>query len=105
MKHSEKMAPAAAVLAALSTLACCLPLGIAGAIGAAGLGFISGPLRPWMIGLSIVLLGVGAWQMYYRPSCERRSRTSLVILCSAAVIVGALVLFPQAIAGLIADLL
>jgi hypothetical protein len=59
MKHSEKIAPAAAVISALSTLACCLPLGVAAAAGAAGLGILVEPLRPWLIGLSIALLGVG----------------------------------------------
>ena len=50
MKHSEKIAPAAAVISAFSTLTCCLPLGIAAAAGAAGLGVLVEPLRPWLIG-------------------------------------------------------
>jgi hypothetical protein len=59
MKRSEKIAPAAAVISALSTLACCFPLGIAAAAGATGLGVLVEPLQPWLIGLSIALLGLG----------------------------------------------
>jgi hypothetical protein len=46
MKHSEKIAPLAAVIGALSTLVCCLPLGIAGAAGAAGFGRRAGAPPP-----------------------------------------------------------
>ena len=35
MKHGEKVAPIAALISALSCLACCLPFGIAAAAGAA----------------------------------------------------------------------
>jgi hypothetical protein len=40
MKHSEKITPEAAAISALSTMACCLPSGIAAAAGAAGLGAV-----------------------------------------------------------------
>lgn len=77
MKHSEKIASAAAVISALSTLACCLPLGIAAAAGVAGLGVPVEPLRPWLIGLSIALLGVGFTRLYRsRGTCQRRSRAA-----------------------------
>ena len=32
MRVTEKLTPVAAVISALATLACCLPLGIAGAV-------------------------------------------------------------------------
>jgi hypothetical protein len=106
MKHSEKIAPAAAVISALSTFACCLPVGIAAAAGAAGLGVIMEPLRPWLIGLSIALLGVGFGQLYRsRGTCQRRSRASVAVFWFSAIVVLAALVFPQALAGALADLL
>jgi hypothetical protein len=106
MKRSEKIAPAAAVISALSTLACCLPLGIAAAAGAAGLGVLVEPLRPWLIGLSIALLGVGFTQLYRsRGTCQRRSRASVAVFWFSAIVVLTTLVFPQALAGVLADLL
>ena len=50
MKHSEKITPVAAAVSALSTMACCLPSGIAAAAGAAGLGVVLEPFRSWLMG-------------------------------------------------------
>ena len=33
MRVTEKLTPVAAAMSALATLACCLPLGVAGAVG------------------------------------------------------------------------
>src|ERR1035441_295613 len=46
VKHGEKLAPVAAVVSAISCMACCLPLGIAAAAGTAGLGLVLEPVRP-----------------------------------------------------------
>jgi len=106
MKHSDKIAPAAAVISALSTLAYCFPLGIAAATGAAGLGVLVEPLRPWLIGLSIALLGVGFTQLYRsRGTCQPRSRASVAVFWFSAIVVLATLVFPQALAGVLADLL
>jgi hypothetical protein len=105
MKHSEKIAPMAAVISALSAIACCLPLGIAVAAGAAGLGVLVEPLRPWLIGSSIGLLGVGFVQLYRsRASCQRRSRASVAVFWFSAIVVLTAVVFPQALASVLADL-
>lgn len=105
MKHWEKIAPAAAAISALSTLACCLPLGFAAAAGAAGLGVLVEPLRPWLIGLSIALLGVGFTQLYRsRGTCYRRSRASVAVFWLSAIVAFAALVFPQALAGVLADL-
>jgi hypothetical protein len=105
MKHSEKFAPVAALIAALSTIACCLPLGIAAAAGVAGLGILVEPLRPWLIGLSIALLGVGFAQLYRpRRACQRRSRASVAVFWFSAIVVSAALVFPQALASVLADL-
>lgn len=105
MKHSEKIAPVAAVISVFSTIACCLPLGIAAAVGAAGLGVVLAPLRPWLIGFSLALLIFGLWQLYRSSgSCPRRSGTSIAVFWLSAIIVLAIMLFPQAVAGLLAGL-
>ena len=104
VRISEKMTPVAAIVSALGTLACCLPFGIAGAAGALGLSVALVWLRPWLIGLAVILLGVSGFQMYRGRSCQRRSRLSLVLLGLSAVIVFAVMIFPQRVAELIAAL-
>ena len=103
MKLLEKCLSTAAVIAALSTLACCVPLGFLGALGLASLSVWTQPLRPWLLGASVVLLAVGFIQLHVRKStCARRSAASLVIFWTAAVIVLLIILFPQIVASLIA---
>lgn len=87
MKHSEKIMPVAAAITVLSALACCLPLGIVAAVGAAGLGVILEPFRHWLLGLSIAFLVIGLLQLYRSGgTCQRRSRTNIAMLAVAAVI-------------------
>ena len=50
MKAVERGAPAAAILAALCALACCLPFGIVGGLGLASVSVWIAPLRPWLLG-------------------------------------------------------
>jgi mercuric ion transport protein len=104
LRLSEKIAPLAAVLSVFTSMACCLPLGIAAAAGAAGLGVALEPLRPWLIGLSVILLAFGVWQLYRsKGACQRRTRTSVAIFWASALIVLAFILFPQAVASFLAD--
>ena len=94
-----------AALAALAAMACCIPLGLAGAVGVLALGEMFTTLQPWFLGAAGVLLGMGAVQCFRgRRSCRRRaSAFSLLVLgLSASVVVGVLV-FPQYVAGWIAD--
>ena len=103
MKLLEKGLSTAAVIAALSTLACCVPLGFLSALGLASLSVWAQPLRPWLLGASVVLLAMGFVQLHVRKStCARRSAASLVIFWTAAVIVLLIILFPQIVASLIA---
>ena len=101
---TEKLAPLAAALSALATLACCLPLGIAGAVGALGLSVALEGLRPWLIGLAVILLSVSAVQLYRGRSCQRRNRLGLILFGLSAVVVVAVMIFPQKLAELIAAL-
>src|SRR5579863_7246194 len=103
MNHSEKITPMAAAVSALSTIACCVPTGIAGAAGAAGLGAVVEPLRPWLIGLSSTLLVLGFLQLSRsNRSCQRRNSANIAIFSISAVVVVAILLFPQISAGLLA---
>src|SRR6516165_3057805 len=102
MKVSEKGAPAAAIVAALSTLACCLPLGFLGAVGLAGLSLWARQYSRWLLFASIAFLCIGSVQLYFRKSCAKRNTASLVLFWTAVVVVILVALFPQLIATLLA---
>jgi uncharacterized membrane protein YozB (DUF420 family) len=105
MRVTERLAPVAAVVSALATLACCLPLGIAGAVGALGLSVALASLRPWLIGFAVIFLSVGLFQLHRgHRSCHRRSRLSWVLFGLSAAIVLAVIVFPQKVAELMANL-
>ena len=104
MKHTEKIAPVAAALSALATLACCLPIAFAAGTAAAGLAVLAGSYRWAFIGASVLLLAVGAFQVVRsRRACRTRGPGSMVILGVSAVVVLLVLAFPQVIAGLLAD--
>jgi hypothetical protein len=103
MSHSERIAPIAAVLSALMSITCCLPLSIPAAIGLAGFGVVLSSLQPWFIGVSLVLLVLGFLQLWRGRSCRRPSTMSIVFLCLATVMVLALALLPQVVANFLAD--
>jgi hypothetical protein len=94
-----------AVLASLLTLGCCLPLPFLGAAGIAGVSILLAGARPWLLGLSVILLGAGFFQVYRGMRCRaRQSKTAIVCLGVATLIVVLLFLFPQAIASVLADI-
>ncbi len=97
--------PAAAILASLLTLSCCLPLPFLGAAGLAGASVLLAGARPWLLALSIVLLGLGFFQVYRGMRCRtRQSKTAIALLALATVVVVLLLLFPQVIASVLADI-
>ena len=103
MRVAERATPVAAVIAALSTLACCLPFGFLGAVGLAGLSIWAQSYRNWFLAIAAVLLVVGFVQLYRgRNQCKKRSVFSVVLFWVATVIVLVIVLFPQVIANLVA---
>lgn len=102
MRAAERATPVAAVIAALSTLACCLPLGFLGAIGLAGTSLWLQAARPWLLACAAILLVLGFIQLYVRRNqCQRRSPLSIAMFWLAAVMVLLVILFPQLIASLI----
>jgi len=54
----------AAILSSVATISCCLPLGFAAALGAGAASTFFTTLRPWLLGLSVALLGLGFWQQH-----------------------------------------
>jgi hypothetical protein len=104
MKHTEKITPIAAAFSAVAALACCLPLGFAAAAATASLGAVVASYRSWFLGASVVLLVIGGAQVTRaRRACSTRGNLAMVILGISAVIVAAVILFPQVLAGLLAD--
>ena len=93
-----------AMLSSVATISCCLPLGFAAALGAGAASAFFTTLRPWLLGLSVVLLGVGFWQQRRAKQCAIRGRLlGSVLLWAALVVVLGMILFPQQIAGFVAD--
>ena len=93
-----------AILSSLATMVCCLPLAFAGAIGAAGASAFLLKSRPWFLGLSVVLLGIGFWQQRRAKQCAVKGRiVGQVLLWTALAVVAGMILFPQQIAGFLAN--
>lgn len=93
-----------AMASSIVTIGCCLPLGFAAALGAGAASAFFSTLRPWLLGLSVVLLGLGFWQQHRAKQCAVRGRVlgSMLLWAAVAVVLG-MILFPQQIAGFIAD--
>lgn len=97
----------AAIVSSVAVIGCCLPFGFAVALGAGAASTFLTTLRPWLLGLSVALLGVGFWQQRRAKQCALRSRWAqsvgnVMLFLAAAVVVG-MIFFPQEIAGFIAD--
>ena len=93
-----------AILSSLVSLSCCLPLGFAAALGAGAASAIFITLRPWLLGLSVVLIGFGFWQQRRATQCTvKGGMIGQVLLWAAVVVVLGMILFPQQIAGFLAD--
>ena len=95
----------AALGSLVAALSCCLPVGaFLAAAGTAGAARILAPLRPWLLVLSVLFLAVGFVRANQHKDCSlRRDRFSRILLWAVAAVVAATLLFPQIIAGLIAD--
>jgi hypothetical protein len=103
-KSTGISASLAAILSSLATISCCLPLGFAAALGAGAASAFFTTLRPWLLGLSIALLGLGFWQQHRAKQCSVRGRKiGNLLLWTALVVVLGMILFPQEIAAFIAD--
>lgn len=97
-------ASVAAILGSIATLGCCLPFVFAAALGTGAASAFLTNARPWLLGLSVALIGLGFWQQRRAKQCAVRVRwIGSVLLWAAVVVVVSMILFPQQIAAFIAD--
>lgn len=103
---------AASVVAAVGASVCCMGPVVAAVVGVGALGAASArlePYRPWLLGLSVILLGAGFATTYRREraacasgSCAPASRrTAKVVLWIAVLVVGLAAAFPYYVAWFI----
>lgn len=103
----SKPSGATAAIAALGSLlaagSCCLPIGtLLAAAGAAGASAVLRDLQPWLMPFAAILVALGFHQIYgggVRPPVWSR-----LLLWISALTVGAVFLFPQRVAILLASL-
>jgi hypothetical protein len=100
-----------ASLAALGSVviasSCCLPLlPFLFAAGAAGTSAFFVRVRPFLLAASVMLIAFGFYQKWRAKQCQcKPNLLSTVLLWFSAVVVLAFILFPQAIANILANLL
>ena len=93
-----------AVAASVASIACCLPPALLGAAGFAALAAFPSALQPWLLAISLSLLLVGVAVAARGARCGLKpSKTNFVLLLLAALALILTALFPQVIAGLVAD--
>jgi hypothetical protein len=66
------------------SISCCLPLGFAAALGAGAVSAFFVTLRPWLLGMSLVLIGFGFWQQHRAKQCAvggQIGRQSIALGC------------------------
>jgi hypothetical protein len=104
MKHAEKVTPLAAALTSLATLVCCFPIGFAAAAATTSVGMVISTHQLWFLGASVVFLVIGLVQLRrVQRTCVRQPYSSIVIFSVSAVIVLLVTIFPQVVAGIMAD--
>lgn len=104
MRVAEKITPVMAATSAIATLACCLPLGGASALGLGTVLASLGAYQAWLLPISGMLLAVGGAQVWRtRRVCHTTSWLSVTILVVSAAVVALVWLFPQTVAGLLTD--
>jgi hypothetical protein len=104
MKNSEQVTPVAAAVTALSTLLCCVPTSFAAAVATTSAGMFVADHQGWFLAASGLLIAIGLFQLRRATACSTRTkRSSAIVLAISAVIVVAVIFFPQVVAGLMAD--
>jgi hypothetical protein len=93
------VAPLFAITAALASLACCLPFGIAGALGAVGLSFYLESKRGWVLGVAALFLALTVFQLYRQRKVQGHiNPLNVVLLSASAALVAVITIFPDNIA-------
>ena len=98
------LASTAALASAVAASSCCLPLlPFVAAAGFAGSSALFATLRPYLLGASVLLIGLGFYQASRAKRCNRRSdKVSTAVLWFSAAIITVTIFFPQAVAALLA---
>jgi hypothetical protein len=97
------LASTAALASAVAASSCCLPLlPFVAAAGLAGSSAWFTAVRPYLLAVSILCIGFAFLQSHRARRCNRRSKLSVAILWISAAIVAVMILFPQAVAELLA---
>ena len=104
MTVAQKATPIAAVVAALSSLVCCMPLGLLGVVGLSGFALWAGRYRIWFVILAFLLLIASCFQLYRgQKSCKTRSKGRMITFWAAVALVLFIFLFPQVVAIVLAQ--
>jgi hypothetical protein len=106
MADTSKGAAFGALAALFAGLSCCLPVGtLLAAAGLAGASSVLVAASGWLMLASAALVGVAVVQAWRRRACDtRHSRWSAILAWTSAGFVVFSLLFPQVIAGFIADI-
>jgi hypothetical protein len=107
-EHSKGkvLASLAALGSAVLASSCCLPLlPFMAAAGTAGSSAFFVKLRPFLVVASLGFVALGFYQGWREKQCGRKPKAwGTVLLWFSAIVVVAFILFPQALANLVADL-
>jgi len=101
------VASLAALGSVLLASSCCLPLlPFLFAAGAAGSSAFFVKLRPFLLAASVLLIAFGFYQRWRAKKCQcKPNLVSTILLWFSAIVVLVFILFPQAIANILANLL
>jgi len=104
---STVIASIAALGSVIAASSCCLPLlPFLFAAGAASTSAFVAQFRPYLLVLSVLLIAFGFYKSWRTKQCNcKPSRISTFLLWFSAIVVLVMILFPQVIANLVADLL
>jgi len=103
---STVIASIAALGSVIAASSCCLPLlPFLFAAGAASTSAFVAQFRPYLLVLSVLLIAFGFYKSWRAKQCNcKPSRISTFLLWFSAIVVLLMILFPQVIANLVADL-
>ena len=98
------LASTAALASAVAASSCCLPLlPFVAAAGLAGSSAWFTAVRPYLLAVSVLLIGFAFFQSHRAKQCNcRPSKLSSAVLWISAGIVAVMIFFPQAVAELLA---
>src|SRR5437660_11428772 len=93
------LASSAALASAVAASSCCLPLlPFVAAAGFAGSSALFTAVRPYLLALSVLLIGFAFYRAHRAKRCNcRPSKLSTAVLWFSAGIVTVMILFPQAV--------